>query len=200
MLYNNGNNIRCTHGLNTDAHVVRMSQGVPAPVILVTIHGVISWMHQSDQNTKVSNAFDRTFTLVPSNGQGPAPFFVANDMLSLRSLEVDAAQTSQVVWFPTNPQYIKKHVRDGTVCNNADLVSTIAEQCKSETELFQAKDEVNRAGNAVGEALSLSAGDHAVAVKILRIVGRTGCPPGKAAEALKASNGNLDEASTKASA
>lgn len=193
LLYRQG--LLCKHGINPDAHVVQMSAGVPSPVIIVTVHGVISWAHQEAQNVLVSNAFDRTMTLVPSNGQGPFPYFISNDLVSLRPLEGDA-ETAQVLWFPSNPQYLKKFVDANTACSAPEIVQSIAEQCSNEQQLVIAKNEVNNAGGArLGEAWAASNNDPQVAVTIARVCGRTNCTVERAQTALKATNMNLDEAS-----
>lgn len=195
LLYRQG--LLCKHGINPDAHVVPLNQGVPSPVIVVTIHGVISWAHPEAQNVPVSNAFDRTLTLFPSNGNGPFPFFIANDMISLRPLEGDL-ETAQVLWFPSNPQYLKKHVDAGTACSSPEIVGSIVEQCSKETDFIVAKNEVNTAGpNVLNDAWGASGSDPKVAITIARVVGRTGCPVQRALEALKSSNMDLDAASTK---
>ena len=189
VLYRRG--LRAEHGINPSAHVVRMRECVPTMLVLVTIHGVIRWAHHEAPNFPVFNAFDRTFTLVPG---GPAGFQIANDLVSLRPLEGDS-ETSAVLWMPSNAQFVLRHVTDGAA-NSPEIVSAIIEQCATDLELAVAKNEVNTAGPAVlGEAWAASGGEPQNAIKIARVVGRTGCPVGAAVEALKSNNSNLDAAS-----
>lgn len=194
--------LMCRHQINVDAHVVRMAQGVPQPMTIVTVHGVISWAHRDSPNAVVSNAFDRTFTLLPQlNANGGPPFSIANDMLSLRPMEGNNADTMAVLFSPKNDLFIKKHVEPQTAHSDPAIVLAMVECCSSDADLEAAKAELNNAGpNAMAEAIAAAQGNPPLAIKALRIVGRIGCGVGTALAALKTANGNLDEATNQVAA
>jgi hypothetical protein len=188
-LYRSG--IQVQHIFNSNARVLFTSLGLPSPIALTTIHGVMKWLHPEAPTTPLVSAFERTVTLVPGEPGCGFEYQIQSDMLALRPIESETAATSVLFSPATDPAYLQRFVTPGGVVGSPEIVAALVASgaAKSEDELQRACNVVNSADRALLEQVwSLAQGDTGHAVLITYACAVHGVAPADAAARLAGAN------------